>query len=202
MPAHEASGGAVDISRYLANRFHVVTWHPAVHGCHHAIPVEQHVEGYHRRHHEQRCHRNQRHARIPQRLENRGHQTEAGTQHRVEPVLEAGRVDAKTLLQPFRVEIGDESLQACQIIRQFFRESRHLRGQDRHQDDEGKHKNDDEGDQDHHRRHDTRQAEPFQPIGNGIEEICQHHARHEGQQNVAEQIEEADQDNGADQPEP
>ena len=45
---------------------------------------------------------------------------------------------------------------------------------------------DDEGDQDEQRRHDARQAQPLQPVGDRIEEIGEHHAGHERQQDVAE----------------
>ena len=56
---------------------------------------------------------------------------------------------------------------------------------------------DDEADQDEDRRHDARQAEPLQPVGDRIEEIGEHHAGHEGQQDLAEDVEEhRDHDRG------
>ena len=111
-------------------------------------------------------------------------------------------IDAEFLLQPLRIETGDQRLQPGQIFRQLADEIGHLRGQHRDQDDEGQHQHDDEGNQDDHRRHEAGQTEPLQPVGDRIEEIGQHHAGDEGQQDVAEDIEEQRQQDGrADQPE-
>ena len=179
----------------------IVARHPAVDDRHHAVPVEQHVEGDDRRHHEQADHRDQRHAGTPDRGEHRGQQAEAGGQQRVQPVAQAIGVDAEFLFQPFRIEAGDQALQPGQIFRQLAGEIGHLRGQHRNEDDEGQHQHDEEGDEDDHRRHQARQAEPLQPVGDRIEEIGQHHAGDEGQQDAAEDIEEERQEDGADQPE-
>ena len=68
LPAHEAGGRRVDVGGDGAHRRDMLARHPAVDLGDHAVPVEQHVEGDHRRHHEQAGDVEQRQARRPDRI--------------------------------------------------------------------------------------------------------------------------------------
>ena len=137
-------------------------------------------------------------ARRPDRLEDRRHEAEAFGEQRVQPLPQRCRVDPKGLFQPLRIDAGDQLLQPAQILRQPADEIGELRDHDRDDDDQRQRQHDDEGEQDQYRRHDPRQADPLQPVGDRIEEIGKHHAGHERQQDVAEDIEQDRDDDGGD----
>ena len=134
-------------------------------------------------------------------LEDRRHEAEALGEERVQPLAQRGRVDAEGLLQPLRIDAGDQFLQLAQILRQPADEFGELRDQDRDDDHQPQRQHDDEAEQDEHRRHDARQPDPLQPVGDRIEEIGKHHAGHERQQDVAEDVEQDCKDDGRYRPE-
>ena len=118
LPAHEAGGRRVDVGGDRADRLDMVARHPAVDLGDHAVPVEQHVEGDHRRHDEQAGDAEQRHARAPDRLEDRRDEADAGGQQRVQPFAQRCRRRRRSAFSSHsRIEAGDQRLQPAADIR-------------------------------------------------------------------------------------
>ena len=158
------------------------------------IPVIQHVEGNDRSDDQERQNIYQRQAAGKDRGQDRcqPHRRLAGKIGKRGRQIGAG--GGQHILQPLWCEIIEQRDERLHVARQVAGKAGDLvaqhRQQQQQQDDDG----DDAGNEDEQRRGKSRQPQPFQGVGDRIEEISQHKARNEGQHDVAQQPERQDHD--------
>ena len=149
LAADEAGNRPVDVAGDGADRVPMAHRHPGIHGAHHAIPVDEHVEGHHRRHDQQGEDADQRLPAGPQALQERSDPGDA----LADEVADGGRRRRQGILEPKlpdqRAELlGPQFLKSRHIAGQPFHESRHLLRREGNQDHEGDDEDQDEEDQD------------------------------------------------------
>ena len=184
LAAQEAGQGRVDLAPEAPDRGGVLARQELVHAGDHAVPVEQEIE----------CH------------DRHDHQKEDDSED-APPRREDAREDRAAAFLEGRPGIGDELLDPGLVFEQEGEARRegafgvdHARGEPWEAHDEGRdlvlqrqRRRHDHGDEEKHGDHgDHRdgphaaEAEPFQPVGHGIEEVGDRPAQHEGQEHVAE----------------
>ncbi len=195
LAADEARDRAVDLAGELAHGEAVARRHPAVEGRDHAVPVDQKIERHHRRHHEERHEADDRLAAGPQRAQERQHPGDRLPHQVADRGLQVlHRLAAARALDQRPGMLGNDRLKLGDRRRHRGDQRRDLVGGQRHRDDQ----HDDEQEQEH-RQDDEGRGEPpdpeaLQPVGDRVEHVGQGRAGHEGQQHVAQEVEQQRQD--------
>ena len=122
-------------------------------------------------------------------------------------VADGGRRRRQGILEPKlpdqRAELlGPQFLKSRHIAGQPFDESRHLLRREGNQDHEGDDEDQDEQDQDQQACAQAPDADLLQPVGQGIEQIGQREARHERQEDAAQDEQQQHRDDERRNPEP
>jgi hypothetical protein len=127
LPAHEARQGVIHVAADPTHRRAVPRRHPAVDRGDHAVPVDEEVEGHHRRHDEEREHAHHRLAAAPDRAGEGGHPIGAlpdeiadGALQLIEGLLAAEPAHQRPTL------LRKQVLQPRDVARQLLGEACHL----------------------------------------------------------------------------
>ena len=183
---------ARSISR--ASRAHgvaVAHRHPAIDGGDHAVPVDEQVEGDDRRHDEEGEDADERLAAGPQ--------ARAGSRRsRLRPA--SGRRRRSSACRrassgpPKRSISGPPRSMASACSRATYWGSRSMKAsswceQERHDQHQRQDEDEDEEDEDQERRPEPPEAEPLEAVGERVEEIGEREPGHEGQEDVAKDVE-------------
>src|SRR3989338_2060325 len=193
LPAHEAFENRVDVARELTDRLLMIARQQRIDALHHAVPVEQHVEGDDRRHHDERDETDDLQPLGTERRDDVHQPVErAGEIFRNRP-LNIRPLHAQQTADTSVADLKQKFLPALQHRGRQFDECDELVVEDRNQHDQQDDRNDDEGDRDDARRRAARETVFLQPVGQRIEKIGDRHTGNERQENALEQPEHDDE---------
>ena len=181
----------VDLAGERAHRLAMRQRHPVVDRRQHAIPVVQHIEGDHRRDDHEGEDRDQRLPPDHKRAQERREVSRALADQLAD--IGIAKSFADDLAQPGPARIGDQRLQARDGVGKPLDEGGELRAENRDDQHDQEEERDHEQADHQERRDEPVQADALQPLDQRIEQIGERHPGDEGQQDLAQEPENDDE---------
>ena len=195
LPAHEAGQHRVDLVRDPAHGGGMVARQQAVDARHHLVPVQQQVKGDHRHDDDEDHHRNQ----VKRRCDNAVHQLAAARTDRLADLGQGLAGCAGAVAQLWKA-VQQKGLQLPGDFRHGRDQRTQLADQCRDHRKHQSHHHQHRQQRDHGRCRNPAQTQPLQPVRHRIKEIGNGPADDEGQDHIAQQVQQGEEPDRRDAP--